>query len=108
MTEHPVPGDVDLPAALVELVQGALARHPEVEGALVFGSRAMGRAHGGSDVDVAIEGSLAPIQLARLRSDLDDLPVPWRVDIVVLDALEHAGLRAHIAQWGRRIWPVGG
>lgn len=36
-------------------VSAALAKHPEIELALVFGSVARGDAHRGSDIDVAIQ-----------------------------------------------------
>lgn len=54
--------------------------------ALLFGSHALGTAHRGSDVDIAID---APPDLPRrvigdLREALEDTTVPWTCDVLDL------------------------
>jgi predicted nucleotidyltransferase len=67
VSPDPQPGQHDArqpDQRLVESLRGALARHPEVGLALLFGSRARGRAGAGSDVDVAVEGAVDVLALA--------------------------------------------
>jgi len=82
-----VPDRSDLVAAL-----GAVLRErPEVELALLFGSRARGRASSGSDVDVAVEGDgLDRLALAR---DLS-AAVGLEVDVVDLQRASYPLLKA--------------
>ena len=51
-----------------------------------FGSRARGKYHTDSDVDVAIEplGPLPPAFFSNLREALEESTVPYRVDVVNL------------------------
>ncbi|MFP4551814.1 MAG: nucleotidyltransferase family protein [Spirochaetales bacterium] len=78
---------------------------PEVERVLVFGSRAMGTAAPGSDIDIAIDGSQAGEAVAaELSRDLNERrPIPYHVDVVALATLHHQELRDHIEQVGQEI-----
>lgn len=51
-----------------------------------FGSRVNGKSNERSDIDIGIEGkNPVPIEiLARIKSDLEDLPVLYKFDIVDL------------------------
>jgi predicted nucleotidyltransferase len=85
---------------------GALAAHPEIELALLFGSRARDRATPGSDVDVAVIGrSSDTIGLAIELSDATGL----QVDVVDLSddppfalllAVLHDGIKIHEGRSG--------
>ncbi len=52
----------------------------------LFGSHARGDAHAGSDIDVGVlpRAALEHGRLANLRERLEDLPIPYRVEIVNL------------------------
>ena len=52
----------------LEVVVKAISRFPDVEGALVFGSRAMGNYRPGSDIDLALMGSAVGAETARTSS----------------------------------------
>lgn len=70
---------------LVSALRPVLERHPEVELALLFGSRARGHGGGRSDLDLAVEGEgIDPLELARELSAATAL----EVDVV---ELRHAG-----------------
>ena len=65
-------------------IRALLAQHlPEVE-VWVYGSRADGRSHGGSDLDLVLRApGLVPIparRLARLRGALQDSRIPFLVE----------------------------
>jgi predicted nucleotidyltransferase len=67
---------------LVARLRGALACHPEVRLALLFGSQARGAAGTGSDVDVAVEGAVDRMALAA------ELGQASRREVDVLDLRE--------------------
>jgi predicted nucleotidyltransferase len=87
----------------LDLIRGVLARHPEVTGAVVYGSRAKGTAAPASDVDLALEGIDDPLRAEAIASELDELPLPFRFDVVALSSIRHEPLREHIARVGVRI-----
>jgi predicted nucleotidyltransferase len=92
---------------VLEAIRRVLAAHPEVHGALLFGSRAKGTARPASDIDLALEGDLSPRELARIAGELDDLPLPLRFDVQPLARIDHQGLRDHIARVGIRVYQRG-
>lgn len=92
---------------ILEAMRRVLAAHPDVHGALLFGSRAKGTARPASDIDLALEGDLSPLELARIAGELDDLPVPLHFDVQPLARIEHEGLREHIARLGIRVYERG-
>ncbi|MCS6894792.1 MAG: nucleotidyltransferase domain-containing protein [Bacteroidia bacterium] len=47
----------------------------------LFGSWARGEANP-TDIDLAIVGSLSEAELAELREALEELPIPYRVDLI--------------------------
>ncbi len=50
-----------------------LAAHPDVEQAIVYGSRAMGRQRPASDIDLTLIGAAIGFgTLARIEAELDD------------------------------------
>jgi predicted nucleotidyltransferase len=80
---HPDQRDGEPPdQSLLNQLRGALGRHPEVRLALLFGSRACGRAGAGSDVDVAIEGTADRLALAA------ELGRATGLDVEVIDLRE--------------------
>lgn len=90
------------PLSSVELrmIQAVLRRHPEVTSATVFGSRAKGTHTERSDVDLAIEGDVSPLRAEAIAAELDDLPLPYRFDVLSLEHTPHETLREHIARVG--------
>jgi predicted nucleotidyltransferase len=82
-------------------IQYVLARTPRLERAILFGSRAKGTNHPGSDVDLALFGeSFALRDRFRLDNDLDDLNLPFTFDLVPYDQLIDIALRDHIDRVG--------
>ena len=85
----------------VARLQGVLARFPAVGKALLYGSRARGDYKPGSDIDLALCGvSLTEEQLAAIATELDDLLLPYTIDLSILDRMDHARLRQIIMREG--------
>lgn len=83
------------------LIRGVLARHPGV--AWLFGSRAKGTARPASDIDLALEGPEDPLVTAAVEGELDELPLPYRFDVVSVATIRSQALLDPIARVGVRI-----
>lgn len=92
-----------------ELIQETLRNHAEVERAIIFGSRAMGEAKRGSDIDLAIEGAEVTRATAEeLSRELNErVPIPYYVDVVAYDRAEEGALKEHIDSEGREFFRRG-
>lgn len=77
-------------------IRGVLSRHPAVARARIYGSRAMGTYYEGSDVDLALEGDIPFSELLTLKAELSDLGYLLTYDVLSLETLTNADLRAHI------------
>ena len=82
-----------------------LNKYPEVREVFVFGSRAMGTHHAGSDIDLAVmnEG-VSSGTILRIISDFEESTLPYFVDVVNYPELEHKELREHINRAGKKIY----
>lgn len=89
-------------------VERVLALHPEVEAAILYGSRAKGNHRHGSDIDLALTGlDLSHTLMTRIAEDFDDGPLPYRFDLSVLDQIRHEPLLDHIRRVGVRLYQRG-
>jgi type I restriction enzyme S subunit len=80
---------------------GVFAGFPAIEKAVLYGSRAKGNYKTGSDIDLTLYGAdLTPDILGDVTSALDDLLLPYSIDLSLFDELEHAKLREHIERVG--------
>ena len=85
----------------VSLLRQILAAFPEVEKAILYGSRAKGNYKNGSDIDLTLIGdALKHETLAAIAGELDDSPIPHTVDLSLYAELNHAKLREHIDRVG--------
>ena len=78
-----------------------LASFPQVEQAVLYGSRAMGRHKPGSDIDLTLVGpELTASLVGDIEQALDDLLLPYEIDLSAHHLLNHSELEAHIARVG--------
>lgn len=76
----------------------ASARFPQVERAIIGGSRAMGNNEKGSDVDLAVAGKhIQPAPIVPLRSLLnEELSLPYFFAVVHHEKIKNANLERHL------------
>jgi len=78
-----------------------LAQYPQVERAVLYGSRAKGNFKPGSDIDLTLHGpNLTQKMCATIAEALDDLLLPYSIDLSVFAELQHPELKAHIQRVG--------
>ena len=94
-----------LPEAAITAIRQVLASHPEVEAAILYGSRALGRQRPASDIDLTLIGpAISAASLARIDADLDDLLLPWMIDLSCHASIHHPALLAHIERAGLKLY----
>jgi predicted nucleotidyltransferase len=85
----------------VAKIRRVLAAFPQVERAVLFGSRAKRTHKPGSDIDLALAGrDLDWRVLGRIDDALDDLLLPYSFSLIVSDSKTDADVAAHIARVG--------
>jgi len=91
--------------ATVKKIRDVLAGFPEVEKAVLYGSRAKGTFKPGSDIDLTLCGvELSFRLLARIDAALDDLLLPYEIDLSRLTELSNPSLIDHIQRVGLPIY----
>jgi predicted nucleotidyltransferase len=90
-----------LSTTTVERLQNTLLHYPEVEKAVLYGSRAKGTYRPGSDIDLTLcGGELNHILLTQINNELDDLLLPYQIDLSLMASLSHPALLDHISRVG--------
>ena len=89
----------------IEAIIGVLRRYPDVQEALIFGSRAMGNFKPGSDVDIAPKGDLKADTAMHIAVELNErLPLPYKFDVVAYGPLLGEALIQHIDFHGKSLY----
>jgi uncharacterized protein len=83
-----------LSEATIKKIQAVLAHYPQVETAVLYGSRAKGNYKPGSDIDLTLYGGeeLTLAVLLRLMSEIDDLLLPYSVDLSIFHTINDPDL----------------
>lgn len=90
-----------LPDHTVNQICAVLAQYPQVDRAVLYGSRAKGNFKPGSDIDLTLFGpDLTQKLCATIAEALDDLLLPYSIDLSVFADLKHPELAAHIQRVG--------
>ena len=90
-----------LKEATIELINGVFAKYSVIEEVIIYGSRVKGSYKNGSDIDLVLKGKYIDLALVnRLSNDLDDLLLPYSIDILVYDNIDNNDLLEHIDRFG--------
>lgn len=91
-----------LPAHAIEQLCAVFSQYPQIETAVLYGSRAKGNYRQGSDIDLTLKGeSLTLSQLFSIEGDIDDLLLPWMVDLSLFHHIDNPQLVDHIERVGQ-------
>jgi len=71
-----------------------------VDEVILYGSRAKGNYKEGSDIDLTIKGNLNFDDLVKLTVKLDDLNMPWKIDLSLYGHITNEDLLDHINRIG--------
>ncbi len=94
-----------LSAQTVEAIQQLFMRFPAIEEALLYGSRAKGNYRPGSDIDLTLKGEHLTYQdLLDIELALDDLLLPYKIDLSLHRHLDNPALIEHIDRVGKQFY----
>ena len=85
----------------VAAIRRVLSSHPSIDQVLLFGSRAKGNYKNGSDIDLAVFGAIDDSELGTIAWELDDLLLPWEIDLLQFDRIANPALCEHIDRVGQ-------
>lgn len=94
--------DLGLRSDDLEAICAVLQSVPEVETAIVFGSRAKGMYKSGSDVDLALKGASLSFELVTRISYLvnEESLMPYKFDVLHYESITSPELIDHIDRVG--------
>lgn len=86
----------------IEKLCGVFAKYPQVTKAVLYGSRAKGNYKNGSDIDLTLHGGadLTLNILYRILDDIDDLLLPYTIDLSIYRTLSDPDFIDHIQRVG--------
>jgi predicted nucleotidyltransferase len=85
----------------VEQIKATFQHFPQVRQAILYGSRAKGTFHHGSDIDITLKGDNLDLQLlAKISLALDDLFLPYTFDLSIFQHIDNQDLLKHIERVG--------
>ena len=87
------------------IIREVLKGFPEIEEAVLYGSRAKGNHKTGSDVDLALKGSDTARAVTSIWGILnDESPLPYFFDVLSYEQISNPDLKEHIDRVGISIY----
>lgn len=89
----------------MQKLRRVFASHPHIEQGVLYGSRAQGQHSPGSDIDITLVGDVTWQELQQIEQELDDLLLPYQIDLSLKQHMQNPDLLAHIERVGRCLYP---
>lgn len=90
-----------LSSKTIQKINEVFQLYRDIEQVLLYGSRAKGNYHHGSDIDFVILGEKIDYsQLLKIENHLDDLLLPYKIDISLFRQIKNQDLIDHIKRVG--------
>ena len=97
-----IPG---LSAEETALLQSVFSAETSLNKVILYGSRAKGTYRPGSDIDLTLTGScLSTGWLMDLSAKIDDLLLPYEIDLSIFDHIDNLDLIDHIQRVGKVVF----
>lgn len=91
-----------LDQVMIDKINSVFQKYPEIEEVILYGSRAKGTYHEGSDIDLTLKGkNVTETIRSNVWLDIDDLNTPYLFDISVFHSLTSESLIEHINRVGK-------
>jgi predicted nucleotidyltransferase len=86
----------------IQKICSVLSHYPQVEKAVLYGSRAKGNYKTGSDIDMTLRGGadLTLNVLYKIMDELDDLLLPYIIDLSIFNTIHDPDVIEHIQRVG--------
>jgi predicted nucleotidyltransferase len=89
----------------IDSINSVFENHPNIEKSMIYGSRAKGNFRIGSDIDLTLFGDKITLsELLEIENELDDLMLPYKIDISIFHKIESENLTDHILRIGKEFY----
>ncbi len=89
----------------IQKIQSIFQKYPEIEKVIVYGSRALGTFKPTSDIDLTMMTSNKDLSfLFKIENEIDELLLPYKVDISIYSMLDNENLKEHILRVGQEFY----
>ncbi|MDR2449915.1 MAG: nucleotidyltransferase domain-containing protein [Prevotellaceae bacterium] len=89
----------------MEKLHSVFIRFPGVEEVVLYGSRAKGNCQNGSDIDITMKGEhLDGDMSSKILLALDDLLLPYMIDLSIFRQIDNLDLINHINRVGQLLY----
>jgi len=85
----------------INKLKSVFIQYPQVDEVILYGSRAMGNFESGSDIDLTIIGQEIDLpELNKIENAMDNLLLPYVIDLSIHDHIKSESLLDHIKRRG--------
>lgn len=89
----------------ISALKSVFSKYPQIDQAIIYGSRARGDNRTGSDIDITLKSEGLTLQiLSKLDRDIDDLLLPYFLDINDFYKLKNPLLIENILRDGKVLY----
>lgn len=87
---------------VIQKISTVFNKHSDVEKVILYGSRAKETFRYNSDIDLSMVGSEVTLEMQyTIELELDDLLLPYKIDLSIFHHIDNENLIAHINQVGK-------
>ena len=85
----------------ISKIKSVFKQFSNIDKAIIYGSRAKGNFLNGSDIDLTLIGeSIDLTELQKIENELDDLLLPYKIDLSLFHKIDNLELLNHIERVG--------
>ena len=86
-------------------IENIFSKYNQISKAILYGSRAKGNFRNGSDIDITLVGKELDMNiLYSIMDDIDELYLPYKMDISIYSYIDNQELIEHISRVGKIIF----
>jgi len=90
-----------LKESTINRINAVFSEYSDIEKVILYGSRAKGNYREGSDIDLTLVGdAVSHAKLNRIETQIDDLLLPYTIDLSLFGHIDNANLIDHIRRVG--------
>ena len=87
----------------ISKINGVFSKYSKIEKVILYGSRAKGNYHNGSDIDITLKGQNLTLSnsVYPITEELDELYLPYMFDISIFSHIKDQDMIDHINRVGQ-------
>ncbi|MGB6150752.1 MAG: nucleotidyltransferase domain-containing protein [Pricia sp.] len=88
----------------IDRMNSVFDKYDGIENVIVYRLRAMNDYRNGSDIDLTIKGNLSKRNFYDILQELDDLNLPYMIDLSKIEEIKNSNLIDHINRQGKTFY----